>query len=185
MIRRPPRSTLFPYTTLFRSRRGRHPAPRPAQPREQGRPPGSPMRVPTPSPSRADSRGRCDDETRLRQTCLIAIADGGIGGCPPRAPLRVRGDVGGDLSMTLAKDETRHPRQRGGPRDDDRERAPAATQPTVRDRAWNEQGRRRDSHALEQLRAGHGAGMLLREQILRSERRHRVLEWRVILLDAE
>src|SRR5258705_7981230 len=25
MIRRPPRSTLFPYTTLFRSRRGRHP----------------------------------------------------------------------------------------------------------------------------------------------------------------
>src|SRR3712207_8577752 len=30
MIRRPPRSTLFPYTTLFRSRRvaHRHPAPR-------------------------------------------------------------------------------------------------------------------------------------------------------------
>src|SRR6266511_6233467 len=25
MIRRPPRSTLFPYTTLFRSRRGVHP----------------------------------------------------------------------------------------------------------------------------------------------------------------
>src|SRR2546422_7746758 len=25
MIRRPPRSTLFPYTTLFRSRRGRNP----------------------------------------------------------------------------------------------------------------------------------------------------------------
>src|SRR3712207_8597595 len=25
MIRRPPRSTLFPYTTLFRSRAGRHP----------------------------------------------------------------------------------------------------------------------------------------------------------------
>src|SRR3712207_7674118 len=25
MIRRPPRSTLFPYTTLFRSRRARHP----------------------------------------------------------------------------------------------------------------------------------------------------------------
>src|SRR3989449_7683124 len=24
MIRRPPRSTLFPYTTLFRSRQGRH-----------------------------------------------------------------------------------------------------------------------------------------------------------------
>src|SRR5256885_11895977 len=27
MIRRPPRSTLFPYTTLFRSRAGRVPAP--------------------------------------------------------------------------------------------------------------------------------------------------------------
>src|SRR5260370_15885144 len=26
MIRRPPRSTLFPYTTLFRSERGRHTA---------------------------------------------------------------------------------------------------------------------------------------------------------------
>src|SRR5256885_5248586 len=25
MIRRPPRSTLFPYTTLFRSHQGRHP----------------------------------------------------------------------------------------------------------------------------------------------------------------
>src|SRR5687767_15777939 len=37
MIRRPPRSTLFPYTTLFRSRRGKRvllprPAPRPAAP---------------------------------------------------------------------------------------------------------------------------------------------------------
>src|SRR2546428_3709033 len=28
MIRRPPRSTLFPYTTLFRSRRGRRAGPR-------------------------------------------------------------------------------------------------------------------------------------------------------------
>src|SRR5688500_20083247 len=27
MIRRPPRPTLFPYTTLFRSRRGRRPRP--------------------------------------------------------------------------------------------------------------------------------------------------------------
>src|SRR3712207_8274368 len=31
MIRRPPRSTLFPYTTLFRSRPGRHPQPRPVR----------------------------------------------------------------------------------------------------------------------------------------------------------
>src|SRR6266496_6070729 len=38
MIRRPPRSTLFPYTTLFRSRRPRAAAPRwrvrPAPPRQ-------------------------------------------------------------------------------------------------------------------------------------------------------
>src|SRR5258707_8898607 len=37
MIRRPPRSTLFPYTTLFRSRRGERPTalppPRPRSPR--------------------------------------------------------------------------------------------------------------------------------------------------------
>src|SRR3712207_8821976 len=31
MIRRPPRSTLFPYTTLFRSRPARHPVEEPAQ----------------------------------------------------------------------------------------------------------------------------------------------------------
>src|SRR2546427_7065403 len=38
MIRRPPRSTLFPYTTLFRSCRGHrspHPADRAAHPRRQ------------------------------------------------------------------------------------------------------------------------------------------------------
>src|SRR3712207_6998916 len=32
MIRRPPRSTLFPYTTLFRSRRWARPRPGPSQP---------------------------------------------------------------------------------------------------------------------------------------------------------
>src|SRR5438034_2297996 len=40
MIRRPPRSTLFPYTTLFRSARGRsglHVAPRLARARRGGR----------------------------------------------------------------------------------------------------------------------------------------------------
>src|SRR3712207_8347561 len=36
MIRRPPRSTLFPYTTLFRSKGGRR---RPRQPRRQARHP--------------------------------------------------------------------------------------------------------------------------------------------------
>src|SRR5438876_6819665 len=39
MIRRPPRSTLFPYTTLFRSRRARHPD-RAARDRRGVSPPG-------------------------------------------------------------------------------------------------------------------------------------------------
>src|SRR2546422_6664663 len=41
MIRRPPRSTLFPYTTLFRSRRGEH---------EYGRADEVPPALPEPSP---------------------------------------------------------------------------------------------------------------------------------------
>src|SRR5256885_10059524 len=39
MIRRPPRSTLFPYTTLFRSRAGGiHPADHVAQAKDQAKP---------------------------------------------------------------------------------------------------------------------------------------------------
>src|SRR5438309_5633902 len=41
MIRRPPRSTLFPYTTLFRSWRPRGRFPRAARPRAVGLPAGS------------------------------------------------------------------------------------------------------------------------------------------------
>src|SRR3712207_8988289 len=42
MIRRPPRSTLFPYTTLFRSRRRRHrPVPGPRDEVGGGRPGGA------------------------------------------------------------------------------------------------------------------------------------------------
>src|SRR3712207_7994249 len=37
MIRRPPRSTLFPYTTLFRSTARRDAAPAPRPPRARGR----------------------------------------------------------------------------------------------------------------------------------------------------
>src|SRR5438067_9687557 len=36
MIRRPPRSTLFPYTTLFRSRHERRPRPRSSSPPPSG-----------------------------------------------------------------------------------------------------------------------------------------------------
>src|SRR3712207_6936843 len=67
MIRRPPRSTLFPYTTLFRSRcappptspRCRPPAPR-RRPQRAGsrcgraRPPPSPARLPPPGRARSE-----------------------------------------------------------------------------------------------------------------------------------
>src|SRR3712207_8839301 len=46
MIRRPPRSTLFPYTTLFRSPGPHRPAP-PAR-----APPSAPVRACTPPPAR-------------------------------------------------------------------------------------------------------------------------------------
>src|SRR6266568_7347373 len=51
MIRRPPRSTLFPYTTLFRSRRSRV------------RPPCSPVRPPPP----ARRATRCPRPTRSEE----------------------------------------------------------------------------------------------------------------------
>src|SRR5690554_7592952 len=44
MIRRPPRSTLFPYTTLFRSRRAHHRAGPPSPPQLVGRHPLHPRR---------------------------------------------------------------------------------------------------------------------------------------------
>src|SRR5258705_2474677 len=50
MIRRPPRSTLFPYTTLFRSLRGEAKQPRPIQARcAAQRPSQSPGSLPTPA----------------------------------------------------------------------------------------------------------------------------------------
>src|SRR2546430_12567744 len=51
MIRRPPRSTLFPYTTLFRSRAG------PADPSQPGG---------TTAPRLRDPPGRREDEPRAR-----------------------------------------------------------------------------------------------------------------------
>src|SRR2546426_1831142 len=65
MIRRPPRSTLFPYTTLFRSRRPTH-APRRTRRRvgaQQG----------TRSPAQRRSR-RAGDEVAARALCWRAAA---------------------------------------------------------------------------------------------------------------
>src|SRR5437588_3728533 len=55
MIRRPPRSTLFPYTTLFRSSTGRRGSVQPA-PRVRRRDPGGGAARPRPPRSRADRR---------------------------------------------------------------------------------------------------------------------------------
>src|SRR5258708_25511804 len=56
MIRRPPRSTLFPYTTLFRSRR--HPSPFPCL-RLQASPPRPDFRKAGPSISLTTVARRC------------------------------------------------------------------------------------------------------------------------------
>src|SRR3712207_8943638 len=72
MIRRPPRSTLFPYTTLFRSRGGgapaRHPARQPQVPE-----PGQPARAPASGVARAalsrpPPRGRSEEHTSELQS---------------------------------------------------------------------------------------------------------------------
>src|SRR2546422_6689045 len=52
MIRRPPRSTLFPYTTLFRSRAG------------------SPDRIPLPWPTQCDAGGDSGPALRRRDFLL-------------------------------------------------------------------------------------------------------------------
>src|SRR5260221_9537764 len=78
MIRRPPRSTLFPYTTLFRSRPGVPPGPGPA---DTGHRPASTRRSP---PSRRAAHGRS----------AVALAAG------RRAPLQVQRLIGRDRKST-------------------------------------------------------------------------------------
>src|SRR5215210_8677968 len=55
MIRRPPRSTLFPYTTLFRS------------------PPGTPARVPRERPPLDRARGRSEEHTSELQSPMYLV----------------------------------------------------------------------------------------------------------------
>src|SRR2546430_9592213 len=65
MIRRPPRSTLFPYTTLFRSRRV-HPVLR-ARITHPQRPPERPSLLPA-EPSRRPRRTRSEEHTSELQS---------------------------------------------------------------------------------------------------------------------
>src|SRR2546426_7132691 len=74
MIRRPPRSTLFPYTTLFRSGRG-GPRRQPARGRGCTRPCGartSSRGTPAAAPARASRpRGTDRKSTRLNSSHLV------------------------------------------------------------------------------------------------------------------
>src|SRR2546429_7214736 len=83
MIRRPPRSTLFPYTTLFRSRAGHRapttwagcPAPRPpaapARARGAGRNPG-PRPTPHTAPPRSEEH-TSELQSRLHLVCRLLL----------------------------------------------------------------------------------------------------------------
>src|SRR5438552_11583855 len=76
MVRRPPRSTLFPYTTLFRSRQGRSTARLPpAAPDDERRPPPIRAAVAGAVPDRRGGgparRGRDRKSTRLNSSHQI------------------------------------------------------------------------------------------------------------------
>src|SRR6266853_3802108 len=90
MIRRPPRSTLFPYTTLFRSLRlAPHPGRRGGRPRRGGAPAAIPG-ADAPLPPGARRRGR----RRLvaAHAAPLRLPDGGRAVVPRRA---LRAPLGG------------------------------------------------------------------------------------------
>src|SRR5215216_1459480 len=82
MIRRPPRSTLFPYTTLFRAR-GRRAGGVPAAPRARGR---SRDPVPTRPAAPGGPEARRRPRGRLRLRALRLPAAGDRAGRAARAP---------------------------------------------------------------------------------------------------
>src|SRR3712207_9454663 len=105
MIRRPPRSTLFPYTTLFRSR-GR---------RRASAPPGSAVLVtnhetfPVVITARPHPLRRGLGARTVRAGGASGGADwAGRGGCKARAPRRADRTAAGEVSPAT------HPAFRGG-----------------------------------------------------------------------
>src|SRR5256885_12322897 len=85
MIRRPPRSTLFPYTTLFRSRTA------PEAPRAPGRPPGGRSRHRGCCPERGWTGGAAPAPPRARPPAAPPTAWGGPLATPaPERPRRRR-----------------------------------------------------------------------------------------------
>src|SRR2546422_7614332 len=74
MIRRPPRSTLFPYTTLFRSRRGsaRNDATGPRS-RAPSRPPGSAVGARRSRRTRRSEEHTSELQSRLHLVCRLLL----------------------------------------------------------------------------------------------------------------
>src|SRR2546426_8205119 len=74
MIRRPPRSTLFPYTTLFRSQAKPSPAPQAKpSPAPEAKPSPVPGVKPTPAPDAKPSRAERSEEhtSELQSPCNL------------------------------------------------------------------------------------------------------------------
>src|SRR6266480_6368546 len=84
-IRRPPRSTLFPYTTLFRSRPGRRPRRRPTSagspgPSAAGTPAGAPLR-PFPAPRSEEHTSELQSHVNLVCRLLLEKKNDVISSC--------------------------------------------------------------------------------------------------------
>src|SRR2546429_5143507 len=99
MIRRPPRSTLFPYTTLFRSRCGHVSAGQPddANYRRSTRPPTrSPKPAPASSIHRIRQRWRSEEHTselqsRLHLVCRLLLEKTKAAARPPASDVATPG----------------------------------------------------------------------------------------------
>src|SRR2546429_2058230 len=72
MIRRPPRSTLFPYTTLFRSRAAVVSRPRGVLPRALAPVPVLRRRKPSPHPNRSEEH-TSELQSRLHLVCRLLL----------------------------------------------------------------------------------------------------------------
>src|SRR2546429_2787786 len=73
MIRRPPRSTLFPYTTLFRSPETRSHLPRPRCPLPAHRQPAARVHHPHPGGSDRSEEHTSELQSRLHLVCRLLL----------------------------------------------------------------------------------------------------------------
>src|SRR3989454_10188843 len=107
MIRRPPRSTLFPYTTLFRSVCGPDPGAKPAREREGAG--GGGARLPEPALELGGRGG-----VRLPAGSVPATIPAGGGEEEPHGGARRVGGVRRSPVLLLPHQRLRQPRRRAG-----------------------------------------------------------------------